>query len=79
MYAMKRRRKRAPEQIAQLLRQIEADTAHGEETGRACHKAGISEMTDYRWYKEYLNLTVDQADFLKALNHQDEDLKRPIS
>jgi putative transposase len=79
VFAMARARKHPPEKIAQLLRQIEADTANGKEISRACYKAGISEQTYYRWYREYVNLTVDQANFLKTLKNENEDMKRPIS
>ena len=58
---MARGRRHTPEQIVQLLRRIEADTASGKKTDKACYEAGISEPTYYRWYKEFGNLSEDQA------------------
>lgn len=64
---MARRKRHTPEQIAKLLRQIDADTATGTKTDFACYEAGITPTTYYKWYREYVNLTVDQANRLKAL------------
>jgi hypothetical protein len=59
---MPRGRRHTPEQIVQLLRQIETDTASGKKTDKACYEAGISEPTYYRWYQEFGNLNLDQAE-----------------
>ena len=58
---MARGRRHTPEQIVQLLRQIDADTASGKKTAKACYEAGITEPTYYRWFKEFGNLTLDQT------------------
>ena len=73
---MPRGRRHTPEQILQLLQQIEADVANGRETPRACYQAGICEPTYYRWCKEFGSLSVDQASSLKALKKEDQKLKR---
>jgi len=59
---MPRGRRHTPEQIVQLLRQIDADTASGKKTAKACYEAGITEPTYYRWFKEFGNLPVDHAE-----------------
>ena len=41
------------EQIVTLLRQIEVSMGQGKSTPIACHEAGISEQSYYRWRKEY--------------------------
>lgn len=69
---MARRKRHTPEQIAKLLRQIDADTAKGTKTDFACYEAGITPTTYYKWYREYVNLTVDQANQLKALVEERE-------
>jgi transposase-like protein len=68
-----------PEQIVNLLRQIEVATANGKATALASREAGISEQTYYRWRKEYGGLQVDQAKRLKALERENTQLKRLVS
>lgn len=56
-----------PEEIVNLLRQVEVAVANGKPTPQACKEAGIVEQTYYRWRKEYGGLKVDQAKRLKEL------------
>jgi putative transposase len=58
---MARRKKHTPEQVVNLLRQIEVAVANGKTTSQACKEAEITEQTYYRWRKEYGGLQVDQA------------------
>ena len=58
---MARGKKYQPEQVVNLLRQIEVAVANGKSTEHACRDAGIVEQTCYRWRKEYGGLQVDQA------------------
>jgi hypothetical protein len=50
---MGRGKKYQPEQVVNLLRQIEVAVANGKSTEDACREAGIVEQTYYRWRKEY--------------------------
>jgi putative transposase len=43
------RKRPAPEQIAKILRQFQADLDSGLNINHACRKAGICTTTDYRW------------------------------
>lgn len=76
---MARGRKRTPEQIVSLLRQIEVGTANGKTLSQACKEAGIAEQTYYRWRKEYGGLKVDQAKRLKELEQENAKLKRLVA
>ena len=58
---MGRGKKYQPEQVVNLLRQIEVAVANGKTTVLACKDAGIVEQTYFRWRKEYGGLQVDQA------------------
>ena len=58
---MARRKKHTPEQVVNLLRQIEVAAANGKTTSQACKEAEITEQAYYRWRKEYGGLQVDQA------------------
>lgn len=76
---MARGKKHQPEQVVNLLRQIEVAVANGESTEHACREAGIVEQTYYRWRKEYGGLQVDQARRLKELEQENGKLKRLVS
>lgn len=44
-------KKYQPEQVMNLLRQIEVAVANGKTTIQACKEAGISDQTYFRWRK----------------------------
>jgi putative transposase len=76
---MGRGKKYQPEQVVNLLRQIEVAVANGKSTPLACKDAGVSEQSYYRWRKEYGGLQVDQARRLKELEQENSKLKRLVS
>ena len=76
---MARGKKHTPEQVVNLLRQIEVAIANGKATPAACRENGITEQTYYRWKKEYGGLRVDQAKRLKGLEQENARLKRLVA
>jgi putative transposase len=76
---MARGKKYQPEQVVNLLRQIEVAVANGKSTDQGCRDAGIVEQTYYRWRKEYGGLQVDQARRLKELEQENAKLKRLVN
>ena len=76
---MGRAKKYSPEQIVNMLRQIEVGVANGKTHPVACREAGITEQTYYRWRKEYGGLKVDQAKRLKELEQENSKLKRLVA
>ncbi len=72
-------KKYQPEQVVNLLRQIEVTVANGKSTEQACREAGIVERTYDRWRKEYGGLHVDQARRLKELEQDNAKLKRLVA
>jgi putative transposase len=68
-----------PEQIVNLLRQIEVAIANGKTTPQACKEAQITAQTYYRWRKEYGGLKLDQAKRLKELEKENTKLKRLVA
>jgi putative transposase len=76
---MARRKKYTPEQVVNLLRQIEVAVAQGKTTALACKEAEITEQSYYRWRKEYGGLQVDQARRLKELESENSKLKRLVN
>ena len=75
---MGRGTKYRPEQVVNLLRQIEVAVANGKTT-QASKEAGIVEQTYFRWRKEYGGLQVDQAKRLKELEQENAKLKRLVA
>ena len=76
---MARGKKHSPEQVVNLLRQIEVAVANGKSTSLACKEAGITDQTYYRWRKEFGGLQVDQARRLKELEQENSKLKRIVA
>ena len=72
---MARGKRHTPEQIVNVLRQIEVAIANGKTTPAACKEAGFTEQSYYRWRKEYGGLKVDQAKRLKELEQENSKLK----
>ncbi len=68
-----------PEQVVNLLRQIEVETANGKTTPQACRDAQITVQTYYRWWKEFGGLKLDQAKRLKELEKENSRLKRLVA
>jgi putative transposase len=68
-----------PEQMVNLLRQIEVGIANGKTTPQACKEAEITQQTYYRWRKEYGGLKLDQARRLKELEKENNKLKRLVA
>jgi transposase-like protein len=76
---MARGKKHTPEQIVNVLRQVEVAVANGKTTPAACREGGITEQTYYRWRKEYGGLKVDQVKRLKELEQENLNLKRLVA
>lgn len=68
-----------PEQIVIKLRQIEVATAQGKSVPLACRDAGISDVSYYRWRREYGGLKLDQAKRLKELERENARLKKLVA
>ena len=65
-----------PEQVVNLLRQIEVETANGKTTPQACRDAQITVQTYYRWRKEFGGLKLDQA---KRTDHPREVVEAALA
>ena len=76
---MGKAKKHTPEQIVNVLRQIEVAVANGKTMPAACREAGITDQTYYRWRKEFGGLKLDQAKRLKELEKENSKLKRLVA
>jgi putative transposase len=68
-----------PEQIIKKLREAEVLLSKGEKVEQIIRKLGISDVTYYRWRKEYGGMQIEQAKRLKDLERENARLKRLVA
>jgi len=68
-----------PEQIINKLREAEVMLGQGATLSAILKKIGISDVTYYRWRKEYGGMRVDQAKRLKDLEQENSRLKKLVA
>lgn len=73
------RKRRTPEQIIRLLKQVDVLTAQGKSIEKICRELGVSDATYYKWRKAYGGMQVDQARRLKDLEAENKRLKRAVA
>ena len=69
----------SPEQIIHKLREAEVLLSQGVTVGEVCRKIGVTDVTYYRWRKEYGGMRVDQARRLKELEQENARLKKVVA
>ena len=73
------RKRYKPAQIVGKLRQAEVLHGRGLSMAEAIRQLGISEVTFYRWRKEYGGMSGDQLRRFKELEKENERLRRAVS
>jgi transposase-like protein len=68
-----------PEQIINKLREAEVLLSQGATVGEICRRIGVTDVTYYRWRKEYGGMRVDQARRMKDLEQQNSRLKKLVA
>ncbi len=68
-----------PEQIIKKLREAEVLQSKGEKVEQICRKLGVSDVTYYRWRKEYGGMQIEQARRLKDLEQENIRLKKLVA
>ena len=68
-----------PEEIVSKLRQVDVLHSQGMTIADAIRQIGVSEVTFYRWRKEYGGMKADQLKRLKELERENERLRRAVS
>jgi transposase-like protein len=68
-----------PDQIIKKLREAEVLQSKGETVDQVCRKLGVSDVTYYRWRKEYGGMRVEQARRLKDLEQENTRLKKLVA
>jgi putative transposase len=73
------RKRHAAEEIVAKLRQVDVLMAQGRLVADAVRAIGVTEVTYYRWRKEYGGLKGDQVKRLKELETENSRLRRAVS
>ena len=73
------KRNHKPEEIVSKLRQVDVLHSQGMSMAEAIRQIGVSEVTFYRWRKEFGGMKADQLKRLKALVKENERLRRAVS
>ena len=73
------RRKFTTEQIIGKLREAEVLQSQGEPVENICKQLEINNQTYYRWRKEYGGIRIDQAKRFKALEKENNRLKKIVA
>ena len=68
-----------PEEIAAKLRQVNVVRSQGSTIADAIRQIAVSEVTFYRWRKEYGGMKTDQLKRLEELEKENERLRRAVS
>ena len=68
-----------PEEIVAKLRQVDVLTAQGKPVAEAVRSIGVTEVTYYRWRKEFGGLKLDQVKRLKELETENQRLRKAVA
>jgi putative transposase len=73
------RKRPAPEEIVAKLRQVDVLASQGKSIADAVRAIGVTEVTYYRWRKEYGGLKTNQIRKMKDLEAENSRLRRAVS
>ena len=73
------RKRFKPEEIVAKLRQVEVLQGQGSPVVDAIRQIGVTEVTYYRWRREYGGMKTDQLKRLKELEKENQRLRRAVS
>ena len=72
-------KKYSAEQIVSKLREADVLIGKGQTVADVCRQLQITDVTYYRWRKEYGGLSIDQAKRLKDLETENTKLRKVIA
>ena len=73
------RKRYTPEEIVAKLRQVEVITAQGGSVADAVKSIGVTEVSYYRWRREFGGLRTDQVKRIKELEVENLRLRKAVS
>lgn len=68
-----------PEEIVAKLCQVDVLLSQGRSVGEAVRLIGVTQVTYYRWRKEFGGLKGDQVKRLKELEKENDRLRKAVS
>ena len=68
-----------PEEIVTKFRQVEVLQSQGMAAADAILQIGVSEVTFYRWRKEYRGMAIYQLKRLKEVEKENQRLRKAVS
>ena len=68
-----------PEEIVAKLRQVDVLVSQGQPIAAAVRSIGVTEVTYYRWRREFGGLKADQVKRMKELEAENARLRRAVS
>ena len=68
-----------PEDVVAKLRQVDVLVSQGQSVAEAIRTIGVTEVTYYRWRKEYGGLKSDQVRRMKDLEVENQRLRKAIA
>lgn len=73
------RKRYSVEDIIHKLREADVLLAQGKPVAEVCRSIAVTDVTYYRWRKEYGGLQIDQAKRLKELEQENTRLRKAVS
>ena len=73
------RKRYKPEEIVAKLRQVDVLVSQGQSVAEAVRAIGVTEVTYYRWRREFGGLKSDQVKRLKDLETENARLRKAVS
>ncbi len=73
------KKRHKPEEIVAKLRQVDVLTSQGATVAEAIRQIGVTEVTYYRWRKEYGGLKTSQVRRIKELEKENLWLRKAVS
>lgn len=73
------RKRYTPEEIIEVLREVEIHTSQGKTGAEAVKQQGIAEQTYYRWRREYGGMDKSEVRRLKELERENARLKKLVA
>jgi transposase-like protein len=73
------RKRHTPDEIVAKLHQVDVLVAQGQAVADAIRAIGVTEVTYYRWRREFGGLKADQVKRLKDLEAENARLRRAVA
>ncbi len=72
-------KKHRPEEVVAKMRQVDVLVSQGQSVADAIRAIGVTEVTYYRWRKEFGGLKSDQVRRMKELETENQRLRKAIA